>query len=271
MTEARRLLESDTTSLRACLEREPEINLFLLACMAHSPISQARWFGVFQGPSLEAVAQVIPDRVVVPWSAHADAARHLGRHLREQGCPPSLLVGPRETSDALWEGWTHHQHPQRWHNQRLYVARNVTPVQSPHGFRPATVRDLPTVARFSALMTLEDMGDDPYSRDPASHESSVRARIEDGRVFVIAKGDQILFQMHIGTEGPHGCQIAGTYVPPEYRGQGLATQGVAEVTRRALRKHALVTLHVNEANTPAVRAYEKVGFHAFAPFRLAMP
>jgi predicted GNAT family acetyltransferase len=120
-------------------------------------------------------------------------------------------------------------------------------------------------------MTLEDMGDDPYSRDPASHESSVRARIEDGRVFVIAKGDQILFQMHIGTEGPHGCQIAGTYVPPEYRGQGLATQGVAEVTRRALRKHALVTLHVNEANTPAVRAYEKVGFHAFAPFRLAMP
>ena len=271
MTEVRRLLESDATALKVSLERQPEINLFLLACMAHHPLSLAPWFGVFHGSELEAVALVIPERVVVPWSTHADPAKHLGRHLREQGWPPSLLVGPRETSDALWDEWTLRQPPQRWHNQRLYVARNVAPVRSPRGFRTATLKDLPTVARYSALMTLEDMGDDPYSRDPAHHESSVRTRIEEGRVFVIANGDGLLFQMHVGTEGPYGCQIAGTYVPPEHRGEGLATRGVAEVTRIALRRHALVTLHVNEANTPAVRAYEKVGFRSFAPFRLAMP
>jgi predicted GNAT family acetyltransferase len=41
-----------------------------------------------------------------------------------------------------------------------------------------------------------------------------------------------------------------------------------ELCRRLLRRHGVVTLHVNEANLPAVRVYENAGFERQASFRL---
>jgi hypothetical protein len=40
------------------------------------------------------------------------------------------------------------------------------------------------------------------------------------------------------------------------------------VCRRLIADVPMVTLHVNEANHPAVRSYEAVGFRRSTPFRL---
>ena len=60
----------------------------------------------------------------------------------------------------------------------------------------------------------------------------------------------------------------GTWVPPGFRGHGYATEGVRALCQRLLDDHPVITLHVNEANHPAVRVYEKVGFVRTSPFRL---
>ena len=66
-----------------------------------------------------------------------------------------------------------------------------------------------------------------------------------------------------------GAQLGGTYVWPEDRGRGIATRAVRGLVG-TLRSEGLprVTLHVHEANTPAVRCYVAAGFRPHAPFRL---
>ncbi|MFZ1024316.1 MAG: GNAT family N-acetyltransferase [Thermoplasmata archaeon] len=57
--------------------------------------------------------------------------------------------------------------------------------------------------------------------------------------------------------------ITGVFVAPGARRRGLATALTAGLVRDALRVHAASALYVREANLPARRAYEKVGFQFF--------
>ena len=119
-------------------------------------------------------------------------------------------------------------------------------------------------------MEREDLGIDPRVIEPEEHRKKVKERLTHGRTWVIERGGEYVFMVNVGTQSPMGAQIGGTWVPPENRGAGLATAGVAGVCRHLLNDHPRVTLHVNEANRPAVRCYERVGFRAADPFRLAV-
>ena len=57
--------------------------------------------------------------------------------------------------------------------------------------------------------------------------------------------------------------ITGVFVSPEARGRGLATALVTGLVGDASRVHAASALYVLEANQPARRAYERVGFGPF--------
>ena len=80
-----------------------------------------------------------------------------------------------------------------------------------------------------------------------------------------------MFQVNVGATHARGCQVGGTWVPRADRGRGLASAGVAATCRWLLARYPRVTLHVNEANGPAVRVYEKAGFRRDAAFRLIIP
>jgi predicted GNAT family acetyltransferase len=57
------------------------------------------------------------------------------------------------------------------------------------------------------------------------------------------------------------CQVQGVWVRPRSRGQGLAAPGMAAVVVEAARSIApLVSLYVNDFNTPARAAYRRAGF-----------
>ncbi len=60
-------------------------------------------------------------------------------------------------------------------------------------------------------------------------------------------------------------------MPPEDRGRGLATAGMAAVVNIVRREIApVVSLYVNDWNTPARLVYEKVGFRETARFSTVM-
>ena len=117
-------------------------------------------------------------------------------------------------------------------------------------------------------MEEEDLGRNPALTDPAAHQAVVIERIRSGRTWVLVREDEIVFQINVGTRGPAGCQVGGTYVPPPHRGKGYATLGMSELCRRLVPAHRRVTLHVNEANTPAVALYERTGFRRAHALRL---
>lgn len=262
-----RLTQEHEEQAEALLRDDPVQNLFLLGFLDASSLARGFWYGVEHGERLTAVALVLPGRLVVPWSPDDTDAKLLGEALRARH-PPCMFVGPRAACDAMWAVWGRDVRPERFYDQRLYVCHTPPPGPPVKGFRKAAMTEWRTISRYSALMEYEDLGRDPSQDMPDLHDTVVKDRIRNGRTWVIERGGEILFQINVGTSTPWGCQVGGTYVPPERRGHGLATDGMRELCRQLLPRQRIVTLHVNEANTPAVRVYERSGFERDAPFRL---
>jgi len=71
----------------------------------------------------------------------------------------------------------------------------------------------------------------------------------------------------VGAVTRAACQVQGVWVDPELRGQGLSVHGMAAVVQQCLERLApAVTLYVNDFNTAARRAYERVGFRDVGTF-----
>lgn len=255
-------------AVASCLMADLECNLFLVGFVRSQPMDRAYWYGLVDGSRVLSVALLVPDRLLVPYSEHAEHADALGQHLRNR-FDPCMVVGPREACDRVWDAWTEGElTPDRFYDQRLYVLRDRPAGEPILGFRLARLSEWRTVAHYSGLMEAEDLGRNPHEDQPALHERVVRDRIRAGRCWVIAQGDRLVFQINVGTAMDLGSQVGGTFVPRDARGRGLATAGMHALGQRLLDQHPFVSLHVNEANLPAVRVYEKVGFQRRAAFRL---
>lgn len=256
-------------ALQELLEEELEVNLFLLGFLQAHPMDRSWWIGALRGEHIEGCVLLVPGRLAVPFARDPSVMHEIGVALRG-ALPPRLLVGPRDDCDALYEGWGRPGRVMRWYDQRLYTIRQPPRLRGSPDLRNARVDEWRAVARAGAAMEREDMGIDPAAEDPDLHAASVKERLRDGRTWVVERRGSLVFQINVGTITPWGCQIGGTWVPPEHRGQGLATEGMAAITHQLLQRHPLVTLHVNEGNPPAVRVYEKVGYTRAAPYRLAV-
>lgn len=263
-----RLGEQHAEALEELLVGSPTINIFLLGYLDAMPVEQGQWWGAAEGDRLAGAAILVPGRLMVPFAPTAAAAQALGRawhgHIR-----PCMAVGPRKDVDTIWHHWAGDRHGvDRWYDQRLYVCREPVPGKRPDGFRRAHHDELEALIANAAEMELEDLGRDPRHVDEEMFRAAVERRVRQGSTWVVVRCGKIAFQINVGTRTAWGCQVGGTYVPPEFRGAGLATEGMRALTRALLPRYRCITLHVNEANLPAVRTYERSGFVADKAFRL---
>ncbi|MGK0348280.1 MAG: hypothetical protein ACI855_004370, partial [Myxococcota bacterium] len=164
-------------SLRRLLLAEPTVNLFLLGFLDSHGLGAATWVGVM-GREVEACALVIPGRLVVPFAPDPGDGFRMGQHFHGR-YHASMLVGPREASDGVWDGWTQGDvSPRRRYDQQLYSIDTPTVAAPVPGFRRAVADDWRTVSRFSGEMEAEDLGRDPRTEEPGLHDRVVRDRIE---------------------------------------------------------------------------------------------
>jgi len=263
-----RLDDAWSPALEELLLHEPLVNLFLLGYANAIPLRRAVWYGLRHGERLRAACLLLPGRLLVPYApVDARDAEALGAALRKRH-RPTMMVGPRAACDAVWSVFAPDADVDRHYDQRLYVCREAPETGPIPGFRKATVSDLEEVAQHARRMEYEDLGRWPDASSPATWRHGIRRRIENGQTWVIERDGALCFQIHVGTVTPWGAQVGGTWVPPEHRGQGLATQGMLGLGRALLPGHKALTLHVNEANTPAVRTYRRAGYVEDVPFRL---
>ena len=267
--EARPLTDADRRGIRDLLAADPVVNLHLLAHLDRpGPIQDL--FGAL-GPdgSLQGVALATPSGFSVPWAPDPEAARTLGAFLRDRRAV-SFLVGPREACDALWEALASPQPPRRRWDQRLWVCHAPSDGPMPEGFRRARPEEAEAVASRNVAMMLEDLGYDPSIVDPDGHARVIRNRIREGRTWVVEVEGAIRFQIDVGTAGPHGALVGGTWVDPAWRGRGLCAQGMRALAHELLRHHPVVALHLHEDNAPAAGCYRRAGFRPGAAFRILM-
>jgi len=261
--------------LSTFLKHEPEINLYSLDVLENrsmSPLSLDEWRGVFDGGKLIAASLAVgrykegmAANLLTPFGDR-DACRTLGAFEADLGGAKNLL-GPTEASLAMLEGLGS---PVCRLNdsENLFVCRSKPRPMTYLSLRPAVREETDIIEAMSAEMQLEDIGLDPRTVDPESHHYGVVARIASGRTLVGRQKGRICFMIDIGTRCKAGSQVGGTYVPPEFRGQGWGTQGMRGCAAYLLGGISeMVTLLVRESNTPAIKTYHRAGFEPYALFR----
>jgi predicted GNAT family acetyltransferase len=140
--------------------------------------------------------------------------------------------------------------------------------------RVTTPRDLEQLYPACVAMYTEEVGVSPES--DAGGGDLYRARVQQliGRGWSMASFDEhgVVFKAEVACVTPHAAQVQGVWVRPDRRGEGLAVSGMAAVVSHVIGSGMapVVSLYVNEWNTPARAAYERVGFEQTATFATLM-
>jgi uncharacterized protein len=262
----RLLEERDRGAVLAICDREPVTNVFVGSRVRALGLEPGRlgaqMWGHTPGGRLESLCYSGAN--LVPVAATPDAVVAFADRALRQGRRCSSLVGPAAQVQALW-GLLRPQ----WGPAR--EVRPVQPVMVTVG--PPLVTPDPLVRRVrmdeldilwpaSVAMFTEEVGVSPTIGDGgASYRARLQQLIRGGRAFARIEHGRVIFKAEIGAVTPQACQVQGVWVRPECRGQGLAAPGMAAIVVEAVRSIApLVSLYVNDYNTPARAAYRRAGF-----------
>ena len=201
-------------------------------------------------------AQIVPqsDDAAAPAAFAERAGRSPGAR---------MIVGPRLGVEQFWTSASAIMRPPvairtsqpvyALERSRLRGSRADADVQR------ATPGDLSDIVPNSARMIAGEIGGDPKG---ASAEFRLRtARIIDAGWWWRYRVDgNLAFMCNVGSASPFTAQLQGVWTPPEMRGKGFATRGLAAICDRLLDEHPTLCLYVNDFNLPAIALYERVGF-----------
>lgn len=208
---------------------------------------------VYCGANLVPIATTPQSR-----SAFADRLRSVGRRC-------SSFVGPADEVLDLWRLLEPSWGPARdvRARQPLLAIDRAPDVEPDPAVRLATSDDLNALVPACIDMFTVEVGVSPTA---GGGGSAYRARIAEivqaGRSFVRIEDGVVVFKAEVGAVAGDVCQVQGVWVDPAYRGRGLSESGMAAVVEQARARIApVVSLYVNDYNTPARKAYARVGFH----------
>jgi RimJ/RimL family protein N-acetyltransferase len=231
-----------------------------------------RFLGGWKGGALVSMVFLGNSRNFSTLGSARDLVPVLDRAL-EQPNRPRLFVGPAEHAVLARRflgaggGFPALDRDQAYYELRPETLNPLDPV----GIEPARESDLEAVARAQAEMTAEDLLIPRDQIDLDRLRTISRDRIARGTVWGVRRDGGLVFKTEETSRAPDGILVGGVFTHPRYRGQGLAAAGIAEWARflfdRGLER---MVLHVNTANLPAVRAYERVGFVRRALLRLIL-
>lgn len=266
---ARLLDEGDEAAVHRLLATDPVAACVLAARVetagtAPASLGAPLW-GFGDGAELEAVclagANLIPFAApgaeVAAAAAFADRARRAGRRC-------STIVGPAASVAPLWDLLGAQWGPARDHRPRqplLAIDGPAAVAAEPH-VRPVRPAELDTLLPAAVAMFTEEVGVSPLRIDGgAGYRARVAELIRGGQSLAWIEGNEVIFKAEIGAVSRAACQVQGVWVAPQHRGRGIGTAGTAAVVEYARTALApVVSLYVNDFNTTARAAYQRVGF-----------
>ncbi len=270
-TQVRALTPRDLPELERLLDRDRLVNLFVRNRVDSTRL-QARWlggqiWGYFEDDELvsacHAGANIVPVEAT-PKAIELFAEQVLGDNMR-----PSSVVGPRDAVLAMWKllepRWGPARSPRL--DQPFMVIDRDSDLPVDGRVRPVLIDEFDTIYPACVAMFTEEVGVDPERGNRSGYRARVAQLISQGWSFAIIEDGRVLFKTEVGAATPYVCQLQGVYVHPDLRGQGIAARAIAAVVQQVRQSVApIVTLYVNDHNTAARRAYERVGFQHTTTF-----
>ena len=256
----------DLPEVTALLERDPVSDVFVASRVQAVGLDPARiggelWGHVVDG-RLEALCHAGAN--LVPVQAGPEAVRAFAERARRQGRRCASIVGERTAVAAMWDLLEPTWGPARDVRERQPLmaidhAPAVPPDPLVRRVRPA---ELDVLVPACVAMFTEEVGVSPIAADGGTlYRARVAELIRGGRAFARIEDGRVLFKAEVGSVTDKACQVQGVWVPPELRGRGLSSPGMAAVVEHALRDIApIVSLYVNDYNEAARATYRRVGF-----------
>ncbi|MFB6877378.1 GNAT family N-acetyltransferase [Streptomyces sp. NPDC056323] len=272
-TTTRVLEPSDLGAALAILESEPVANAFVTSRVQIAGLDPWRLGGEMWGWYADGRLRSLcySGANLVPICATPEAVRAFADRARRAGRRCSSIVGPAEPTAQLWRllepGWGPAREVRA--NQPLMVTESPSADVPPDPLvRRIRKDEMDVLMPACVAMFTEEVGISPLAGDGGLlYQARVAELIGAGRSFARIDDGKVVFKAEIGAATPQACQIQGVWVAPEHRGRGLSETGMAAVLRYALADVApVVSLYVNDYNTPARRAYARVGFQETGAF-----
>ena len=207
---------------------------------------------------------------VVPVNTSLIARQEFASVLSRSGRRSSSIVGPASEVLDLWSrlspSWGSAREVRE--NQPVLAMREPSRVLSDDEVRYSTFADLDELVPACVAMFTEEVGVSPNSGGGASaYRNRVAELVSARKSFVRYLGDELVFKAEVGTVGSEVAQVQGVWVKPEYRGKGISVPAMAAVVKYVLADIApVVSLYVNNFNTPALATYRNVGFEQVDTF-----
>ncbi|MFI0877269.1 GNAT family N-acetyltransferase [Streptomyces parvus] len=272
-TTTRVLEPSDLGAALAVLESEPVANAFVTSRVQVAGLDPWRLGGEMWGWYTDGRLRSLcySGANLVPICAGPEAVRAFADRARRAGRRCSSIVGPAEPTTQLWRLLEPSWGPAREvrANQPLMVTESPAPDVTPDPLvRRIRKDEMEVLMPACVAMFTEEVGISPLAGDGGLlYQARVAELISTGRSFARIDDGKVVFKAEIGAATPQACQIQGVWVAPEHRGKGLSETGMAAVLRYALADVApVVSLYVNDYNTPARKAYQRVGFREVGAF-----
>ncbi|MFI9625800.1 GNAT family N-acetyltransferase [Streptomyces sp. NPDC052042] len=272
-TTTRVLEPSDFDAALAVLESDPVANAFVTSRVRIAGLDPWRLGGEMWGWYADGRLRSLcySGANLVPICAGPEAVRAFADRARRAGRRCSSIVGPAEPTAQLWRllepGWGPAREVRA--HQPLMVTESPSADIAPDPLvRRIRKDEMDVVMPACVAMFTEEVGVSPLAGDGGLlYQARVAELIGAGRSFARIEDGKVVFKAEIGAATPQACQIQGVWVAPEHRGRGLSETGMAAVLRYALADVApVVSLYVNDFNTPARRAYARVGFRETGAF-----
>jgi predicted GNAT family acetyltransferase len=228
-------------------------------------------WGLSSGRRLDAVclagANLIP--IARPgWEREAAGA--FAERARRAGRRCSTIVGPAAAVLPLWDLLLPYWGPAREvrAQQPLLAIEGPPTVAADPRVRPVRPAELDVLLPAAVAMFTEEVGVSPTRVDGgAAYRARVADLVRAGHSLAWIQDGEVVFKADVGAVSRSACQLQGVWVSPRYRGQGIGQRGTAAVVEYARATIApVVSLYVNDYNTAARAAYERVGFTQVGTF-----
>jgi uncharacterized protein len=266
-SEPTRLLDDrDRTAAIALCDADPVANVFVSSRIRAFGLEPGRLgaqiWGFEQGDRLTSLCYAGAN--LVPVQATPAAVSAFAERALRQGRRCSSLVGPSGAVAQLWGLLRPHWGPARDVRaaQPLMAIDGAPEIAEDPRVRRVRSDEIDILLPASIAMFTEEVGVSPLAGDGgAAYRARVSELVRAGRAFARIEDGRVIFKAEVGAATPQACQIQGVWVRPEFRGRGLAAPGMASVVTAARRSIApVVSLYVNDFNTPARAAYLRAGF-----------
>ncbi|MET9955713.1 GNAT family N-acetyltransferase [Streptomyces sp. NPDC006339] len=269
-----RVLEpADLGAALAVLESAPVENAFVTARVQLAGLDPWRLGGEMWGWYADGELRSLcySGANLVPICAGPEAVRAFADRARRVGRRCSSIVGPAEPTARLWSLLEPTWGPARdiRAHQPLMVAEEPSATVAPDPLvRRVRKDEMDVIMPACVAMFTEEVGVSPMAGDGGLlYQARVAELVGAGRSFARIEDGKVVFKAEIGAATRQACQIQGVWVAPEHRGKGLSETGMAAVLQYALTDIApIVSLYVNDYNTPARAAYRRVGFQEVGAF-----